>query len=303
MTAHGSLAAGGTVLAGLAAFGMLAAGCATGGTGTRDEGAAVTSPVERAGPTPRASSVVTPSHTVDSVALLKDDPKVSARIKADLKPCSEDAYPVDTSYGNVTGGSSPDVVINVMTCGDAVGIGTFVYRERNHAYENVFAAEEPAVYSTIDRGELVVTQQVYAKGDPVTYPSGEDVVTYRWDNGKFTERYRVRNDYSRSAGSGDGEPKSAATEMPTKVPTEPRPEPEGPTSLRSPAPQGAASPATRPAESAASAGTIASAQLVPHSGTTGLTSTRETTGTKKTAGTVGTTAPANTARTTETTED
>ncbi|MFE3742277.1 hypothetical protein [Streptomyces sp. NPDC059134] len=191
------LAAGGAVLAGLVAVGLLAAGCSTGGTGTRDEGAAENTPVERAAPTHKAS-VVPPSRTVDALSLLRNDPKVSPRIKADLKRCGEDTAPVDTSYGNLTGGAAPDVVINVMTCGDAVGIGTFVYREKDKAYENVFAAEEPAVYSTIDRGELVVTQQVYAKGDPMSYPSGEDVVTYIWGDDKFSERYRVRNDYRRS---------------------------------------------------------------------------------------------------------
>ncbi|MFE2939413.1 hypothetical protein ACFXKG_10210 [Streptomyces sp. NPDC059255] len=198
-------------MAGLAALGLLAAGCSTGGTGTRDEGAAVTAPVERGAPTPRAS-VVTPATTVDAVALLRTDPKVSRRIKADLKPCAEDTYPVDTSYGNLTGGAAPDLVVNVMTCGDAVGIGTFVYREKNDAYENVFTAEEPAVYSTIDRGELVVTQQVYGKGDPMTYPSGEDVVTYSWSDGRFTERYRVRNDFNRAVGNGgDDGPKPEPT--------------------------------------------------------------------------------------------
>ncbi|MEV7426150.1 MULTISPECIES: hypothetical protein [unclassified Streptomyces] len=190
-------------MAGLAALGLLAGGCSTGGTGTRDEGAAVTAPVERGVPTPGAAASA-PARTVDPVALLRDDPAVSRRIKADLRPCSADAYPVDTSYGNLTGGASPDVVINVLTCGDSVGIGTFVYRFRNEAYENVFAAEEPAVYATIDRGELVVTQQVYAKGDPLSFPSGEDVVTYSWADTKFSERYRVRNDYSRAVGNGDG---------------------------------------------------------------------------------------------------
>ncbi|MFD5035310.1 hypothetical protein ACFVWX_00100 [Streptomyces sp. NPDC058220] len=190
-------------MAGLAAFCVLAAGCSTGGTGTRDEGAAVTSPVERGGPTASVSAPP-PATTVDAVSLLKHDPKVGVRIKADLKPCAEDTYPVDTSYGELTGGTAPDVVVNVMTCGDSVGIGTYVYRETNEHYENVFAAEEPAVYATIDRGELVVTQQVYAKGDPVSYPSGEDVVTYSWSGTKFTERYRVRNNYSKAVGNGDG---------------------------------------------------------------------------------------------------
>ncbi|QXE35357.1 hypothetical protein KQY30_14850 [Streptomyces sp. GMY02] len=190
-------------MAGLAAFCVLATGCSAGGTGTRDEGAAMTTPVERGIPAPQsASPEPSPARTVDAVALLRHDPKVSRRIKADLKPCAEDAYPVDTSYGNLTGGTAPDVVINVMTCGDAVGIGTYVYRSQNHRYVNVFANEQPAVYSTIDRGALVVTQQVYAQGDPMSYPSGEDVVTYSWGNAKFSERYRVRNSYSRAVGGG-----------------------------------------------------------------------------------------------------
>ncbi|MEU3186374.1 hypothetical protein ABZ707_19530 [Streptomyces sp. NPDC006923] len=198
----GSRAARGSAVAGLAALGLLAAACSTGGTGARDEGAAPTAPVERTLPT--AASAAPPARTVDPVRLLRQDPAVSARIKEGLRPCDEDTYPVDTSYGNLTGGSGPDVVINVMTCGDAIGVGTYVYREKNKVYQSVFATEEPAVYATIDRGELVVTQQVYAKGDPVSYPSGEDVVTYSWGGGKFTERYRVRNTYSRAVGNGDG---------------------------------------------------------------------------------------------------
>ncbi|WP_351231791.1 hypothetical protein [Streptomyces sp. NPDC002133] len=191
-------AASGTAVAGLAAFGLLAAGCSTGGTGTRDEGPARTDPVAQSPSTPEASTTASPVKKVDAVRLIMEDPKVSERVKADLQPCSADAYPVDTSYGNLTDSPVPDVVVNVLTCGEAVGIGTFVYRGGDDGYKNVFAAEEPAVYSTIDRGDLVVTKQVYAKGDPVSYPSGEIVTTYRWAGNKFTEHDRVENEYSRA---------------------------------------------------------------------------------------------------------
>ncbi|WP_228983820.1 LppP/LprE family lipoprotein [Streptomyces sp. DH12] len=193
-------------MAGLAAvglLGLLAAGCSTGGTGTRDEGAAPTEqggPSGAAAPTPSASS---PFERVDVVELLKNDPKVSDRVKKDLRPCGPDAYPVDTSYGNLTGTSAADVVVNVLTCGDAVGVGTYVYRKREQTFENVFALEEPAVYSAIDRGDLVVTKQTYAKGDPIAYPSGEEVVTYRWSSDRFTEHYVVRNEYSKAVEGGD----------------------------------------------------------------------------------------------------
>ncbi|MFB6955195.1 hypothetical protein [Streptomyces niveus] len=203
VTLSATTATGGVALAALLAFGVFAIGCSTNTTGTRDEGAAVVATAEPAAP-PTSEASAGPAEDIDPVALLRRDPKVSTQVKADLKPCSANAYPVDTSYGNLTGGTAPDVVVNVMTCDDAVGLGTYVYREsdQDHQYENVFVAEEPAVYATIDRGELVVTRQVYAKGDPVAYPSGEDVVTYSWADTRFTERYRVRNNYSGAVGSG-----------------------------------------------------------------------------------------------------
>ncbi|UUN28414.1 hypothetical protein [Streptomyces sp. FIT100] len=201
-------------MAGLAAFGLLAAGCSTGGTGARDEGPARTDPVAQTPSTTGPSTTASPVKKVDAVRLVMADPKVSDRVKADLKRCAGDAYPIDTSYGNLTSSPVPDVVVNVLTCGDAVGVGTFVYREDDDSYENVFGAEEPAVYSTIDRGDLIVTRQVYAKGDPVSYPSGEIVVTYRWTGNRFVEHDRVENEYSRSVDGGIAEepvPSAAGT--------------------------------------------------------------------------------------------
>ncbi|MFF5935392.1 hypothetical protein [Streptomyces sp. NPDC012508] len=195
-----------TAVAVLAAVGLFVTACSTGGTGSRDEGAARADEVGSAAPAPSpsgsASAGQMPAERVDPIALIKSDPKIGERLKADLKPCVADAYPVDTSYGNLTGGASPDVVVNVMTCGDAVGIGTYVYREEGDGYKNVFMAEDAAVYATIDRGDLVVTKQVYAKGDPVAYPSGEDVITYRWAGSKFSQHDWVHNDYSRAVGDG-----------------------------------------------------------------------------------------------------
>ncbi|MFD5428066.1 hypothetical protein [Streptomyces sp. NPDC127084] len=193
-------------MAALAAFGLLAAGCSTGGTGTRDEGMARPDPAAQHRTTPEPSTSSTPVRKVDAFQLVLEDPKVGARVKSDLKRCAGDAHPIDTSYGNVTGGSAPDVVVNVLMCGDsAVGQGTYVYRKGGDGYANVFAAEEPAVYATIDRGDLIVTKQVYAKGDAVPYPSGQIVITYRWSGNGFNEQDRVENEYSRGIG-GDGAP-------------------------------------------------------------------------------------------------
>ncbi|TQK52701.1 hypothetical protein FBY35_3149 [Streptomyces sp. SLBN-118] len=197
-----SLAASGAAMAGLAAVGVFTVACSSGGTGVQDEGAAHADVVAKATPSPSASATSGAQKTdgVSPVKLIMADPKVSERVKADLKPCARDSYPVDTSYGNLTGGTKPDVVVNVLTCGDAVGMGTYVYRDNGERYENVFAVEEPAVYSAIDRGDLVVTKQVYSKGDPVAEPSGEEVTTYHWASGKFVQQYWVRNEFSRAVG-------------------------------------------------------------------------------------------------------
>ncbi|MGW4982727.1 hypothetical protein [Streptomyces mirabilis] len=200
------LKAGSAVTAALAAIGLFLTACATGGTGARDEGPASSEAVAK-GAAPSPATSAPPSRTpkrVDAVKLVKDDPEVSESVKNALtKPCVADEYPVDVSYGDLTGGATDDVVVNVMTCGDAVGIGSYVYREESGRYENVFKTEEPPVYAEIDRGDLVITQQLYKKGDPVEYPSSEEVITYGWTATRFTERSRTHNDYGNAVSGVD----------------------------------------------------------------------------------------------------
>ncbi|MFD0270764.1 hypothetical protein ACFVGY_29985 [Streptomyces sp. NPDC127106] len=205
------MSAGTVVLVGTVLF---AAGCSTTGTGLRDGGPARTETVAKSGapasPSETAPSQPTPSgkpaRKIDPIALLKADPRVSPEVKRDLKPCTGKEYPVDVSYGKVTGGSVTDVVINVLSCADALGRGSYVYRAEGGTYENVFSDEQPPVYAEIDRGDLVVTKPVYGKSDTLAYPSGEDVITYRWNGEKFTEQDRVHTDYSNIDGGGQPAP-------------------------------------------------------------------------------------------------
>jgi hypothetical protein len=185
----------------LVAVGVSLSGCGGGGTGPRDEGPARVDTVGGTASSTPAASPSRPPGRVDAVRLVKDDPEVSAEVKRELQPCVADEYPVDVSYGELTGNSVDDVVVNVLTCGDSVGVGSYVYREKDGGYENVFKAEEPPVYAEIDRGDLVVSKQVYEKGDPVSGPSDENVITYRWAAGRFTEVYRTHNDYSNAVGA------------------------------------------------------------------------------------------------------
>ncbi|MER5812386.1 hypothetical protein ABT143_30095 [Streptomyces sp. NPDC002033] len=206
------MSAGTVVLAGTVLF---AAGCSTAGAGLKDGGPAHTETVARSNPptagadTGPAASGHSPAAStggqvkrVDPVALLKADPKVSAAVKRDLKPCSGKEYPIDVSYGKVTGNSAADIVVNVLSCADAMGRGSYVYRAEGEKYENVFADEQPPVYAEIDRGDLVLNKPVYGKSDTLSYPSGEDVITYRWNGERFAEQDRVHTDYSNVVDGG-----------------------------------------------------------------------------------------------------
>ncbi|MCX4692618.1 hypothetical protein [Streptomyces sp. NBC_01408] len=216
------MSAGTVVLVGSA---LLAVGCSTGGTGLRDGGPARTDAMSKAvqsaasehaepsaSDSPDASSGASaaasgrPAKKVDPVALLRADPKVSADVKRELKPCTGKEYPVDVSYGRVTGNTVVDIVVNVLSCADALGRGSYVYRADGGTYENVFSDEQPPVYAEIDRGDLVVTKPVYGKSEPLSYPSGEDVITYRWNGEKFTEQDRVHSEYSNVVDGGQPAP-------------------------------------------------------------------------------------------------
>ncbi|MFE2062024.1 hypothetical protein ACFXDH_06400 [Streptomyces sp. NPDC059467] len=196
-----------TAAAVLAALALFAVACGTGGTGARDEGPAHADSVGNA----PAAKVPSPNPSqsydkVNAVALVKADPAVSATVKRDLKPCSGNEYPVDVTYGNLTGGTVDDVVVNVLACGDAVGVGAYVYRNESGAYKNVFKAEESPVYAEIDKGDLSVTKQVYEKGDPVSSPSGENVITYSWAAGHFVQQDFHHTDYGNAAGGDTQDP-------------------------------------------------------------------------------------------------
>ncbi|MGK5630600.1 hypothetical protein [Streptomyces sp. URMC 123] len=202
------LARTGTAAALAAAFGLFLAGCGAGAEGVRDEGAARADAASQTA-SPSSAASASPAPKVDAVAILKKDPKISAEVRKDLKPCAGSEYPVDVSYGNLTGGTAPDIVINVLTCGDAVGVGSYVYRRTEDRYENVFADEQPPVYAEIIRGDLELTKQVYGPGDAICCPTGEDVITYRWSAGRFSEQTRKHSDFSKSA---NGKKPTAAPE-------------------------------------------------------------------------------------------
>ncbi|MER6161998.1 hypothetical protein ABT147_41990 [Streptomyces sp. NPDC001868] len=206
-----------TAVAVLAALGLSLTACGTGGTGARDEGPADNDSLAAGAASPSVSASVDGEEDRDSdgggagdhpsvdevVRMVRADPEVSKTVKSDLKPCVADEYPVDVTYGNLTGGSGDDLVVNVMTCTDAVGVASYVYRSEKGRYRSVFLSEQPPVYAEIDRGDLLVTRQLYENGDPSSYPSSEEVTTYRWIKDGFVERSSTRTEYSTAVGGAE----------------------------------------------------------------------------------------------------
>lgn len=195
-----------TAVSVLAALGLSVSACGTGGTGARDEGPADgDSLAAGASPSVSGSAPSDGDHpSVDEVVrIVRADPEVSKTVKSDLRPCVADEYPVDVTYGDLTGGSADDLVVNVMTCADAVGVASYVYREEKGRYRSVFRSEQPPVYAEIDRGDLLVTRQLYENRDPSSYPSSEEVTTYRWMKDGFVQRSSTRTEYSTAVGGAE----------------------------------------------------------------------------------------------------
>ncbi|MEU4898789.1 hypothetical protein AB0B12_34050 [Streptomyces sp. NPDC044780] len=217
-----AMLAGGAVVGLAAVGGWMLAGCGTAGQGVRKEGpartewasAAANSGAYAGGPASGLPS--TARQKAEAVRLVKADPNVSDDLKASLKPCGADdegeqrakGYPVDVTYGRLTGATTSDLVINVMSCADGFGIGSYVYREVDGRYESVFRDEQPPVYAAASGDELRVTKLSYASEDAVCCPSSEDVLTYRWTAARkvFTVLSRKHTDYSKNVPKDDPTP-------------------------------------------------------------------------------------------------
>jgi hypothetical protein len=186
---------------------LIAVASCTGSGGVREEGivrtAASASVRAYATATTTPTAAAAAAAAADPVGLVKKDPKVATDIREDLVTCddSADSYPVDAHFGDLTDSRTDDMVVNVSTCADGVGIGSYVYQLKNGKYDNIFADEQPPVVAEISGGELKVTHQVYAPQDPVSNPSGEDITTYRWTGSGFTEISSAHRAYKASKDS------------------------------------------------------------------------------------------------------
>jgi hypothetical protein len=182
---------------------VVVAGCGT-AAGVRREGPAPDV-------TPRTQDVAAPAIASDPAALagmVRRDGSVSPGVRKDLTPCAGDSYPVDTDAGDLTAGDGPDLVVNVTTCGDGIGIAAYVYRMIGGKYRCVYADERAPVYGTVADGRLRVVHEVYRSDDPEAHPTGEDSVTYAWRGNHFVQTARSFTDFGVPAPTASPEPTS-----------------------------------------------------------------------------------------------
>ncbi|MFC4036749.1 hypothetical protein ACFO3J_35720 [Streptomyces polygonati] len=189
---------------------VVAAGCGTTATGARREGPAPSVTMK----TPPTAAPAIASDPAALAGMVRRDTSISEDVREDLTPCRDDTYPMDTDAGNLTAGDGPDLVVNVTTCGEGIGIAAYVYRMVGGKYQCVFADERGPVYGTVDDGRLEVVHEVYPSDDPVAFPTGEDAVTYVWSVDRFVQTARSFTDFAAASPTASPEPTSTEPAAP-----------------------------------------------------------------------------------------
>jgi hypothetical protein len=157
---------------------------------------------------PPPSTPPLPSGTpasADAIAVLRADPQLDPKIKADLVPCGDGYYPVDDRYVDLTGDGKAELIVTLYSCDPRAiatkareldvpgygGWGAFVYDLATDPPKRLlgfldadvsifFAAKEglPGVY--------VIRSSWGPKDDPCC-PTEQKFVQYQWDGTKFVE--------------------------------------------------------------------------------------------------------------------
>lgn len=197
---------------------VVVVGCGTDGTGARKEGPAPTATVK----TPSTAAPAIASDPAALASMVRKDTSVSADVREDLTPCVGDDYPMDIDAGDLTAGAGPDLVVNVTTCGDGLGVAAYVYRMIGGKYQNVFADERPPVYGSVDGSRLEIIHEVYKTDDPVSYPTGQESITYAWKNDHFVQIARAYSDFDAKTPTASPEPTSTdPAPLPPSIPLDP----------------------------------------------------------------------------------
>ena len=181
---------------------LAAAGCGVPGGVEVAGRASQVSPPPTTAPTPSG----TPA-SADVIAILRADPQLNPKYKADLVPCDSGAYPVDDRYTDVTGDGVADLVVTLYACtnleprgipapgtdakgGGGAGYAAFVYDLATEPPTRLAAFEDSSlelVPSRKDGRELILIRDRWAPRDDPCCPTDQTVSLYRWDGTKFIE--------------------------------------------------------------------------------------------------------------------
>jgi hypothetical protein len=174
---------------------LATAGCATQG-GVEVEGRA-----RQVSPPPSPPTL--PSGTpvsADSVAVLRADPRVGAKVKSMLVPCEGGYYPVDDRYVDLTADGRSELVITLHGCSREFRVkGLFAYEMGYAAYVYDLATDPPRRLLAVEddavdlvpytgRGnDLALIRSKWAVGDDPCCPSDQSFVLYRWNGTQLVE--------------------------------------------------------------------------------------------------------------------
>lgn len=188
------------LLCGVTLFGV--AGCAMPG------GVVVEGRANQVSPPPSTSPL--PSGTpasADAVSILRADPQVNEKIKAQLVPCSDGTYPIDDRYVDLTGDGEAELVVTLYSCVYRDGVGAeaglktpmtagyggyaaYVYNLATKPPTRLLTIEDSVVEVVVTqktREELIVIRTEWAPRDDACCPTDQTVVLYQWDGTSFIE--------------------------------------------------------------------------------------------------------------------
>jgi hypothetical protein len=178
---------------------LSAAGCATGG------GVQIAGPASQVTPPPPPPTL--PSGlpvSADPIAVMRADPEVNDKIKAQLMPCVMGSYPVDDQYADFTRDGKAELMVTVRSCPgptkagepgalDSTYFGGYAFYVYNLATEpptRLFGVEDQPVDAAIPRevgGELLVLYSKWNVKDDPCCPSDSVAVVYQWNGFQFVE--------------------------------------------------------------------------------------------------------------------
>lgn len=158
---------------------------------------------------PPPSTSPLPSGTpasADPVAVLRADPQLDPKIKAELLPCGDGYYPVDDRYMDLTGDGKAELVVTLYSCEPraakveapqgtigiryAYGYAGFVYNLATDPPTRLLGVQdaEVTIVSGKDSGASVyVIRTSWGPKDDPCCPTEQMFVQYRWDGSKFVE--------------------------------------------------------------------------------------------------------------------